>query len=78
MSASPYQRTCDELGVCQGRSHCAACAHPFAPGAIEHHTHSRVHHRRALLRWLRRAALFLAIVAVLPFVAGLITRALQP
>lgn len=50
-------------------------AHPFAPGAIEHHT-SR--HRRALLRWLRRAALFLAIVAVLPFVAGLITGALQP
>jgi hypothetical protein len=52
-------------------------AHPFAPGAIEHHTHSRVHQRRALLRWLRRTALFVTTVAGAAFVAGLITGALQ-
>lgn len=49
-------------------------AHPFAPGAIEHHTRR---HRRALLRWLRRTALFLTTVAGVAFVAGLITGALQ-
>lgn len=34
-------RTCDQLGVCQGRPGCgceAPVRHPFAPGAIEHHT----------------------------------------
>lgn len=38
--------------------------HYFAPGAIEHHTiYSRAHQKRALLRWLKRAALFMAAVA---------------
>lgn len=50
-------------------------AHPFAPGAIEHHTSPQ---RRALLRWLRRTALFVSTVAGCAFVAGLITGALQP
>lgn len=50
-------------------------AHPFAPGAIEHHTSRQ---RRALLRWLRRTAIFVTTVAGVAFVAGLITGALQP
>jgi hypothetical protein len=37
--------------------------HYFAPGAIEHHVFSRAHQRRALMRWLKRAALFMAAVA---------------
>lgn len=49
-------------------------AHPFAPGAIEHHT-SR--HRRALLRWLRRAVLLMAFTSTAAFLAGLIHGALQ-
>jgi hypothetical protein len=49
-------------------------AHPFAPGAIEHHTSRQ---RRALLRWLRRIAVLMSTVAVLAFVAGLITGAAQ-
>lgn len=54
--------------------------HPFAPGAIEHHHPRRIkaHQRRALLRWLVRAGLFTTLVAGVPFVAGLITGALQP
>jgi len=40
-------------------------AHAFAPGAIEHHIHSRAHQRRALLRWLKRAALAMALGALL-------------
>lgn len=51
--------------------------HPFAPGAITRHTHSRVQQRRALLRWLRRTALFMFTVAGVAFVAGLITGAMQ-
>ena len=47
-------------------------AHPFAPGAIEHHTAPQ---RRSLVRWLKRsAALMLGTVAV-AFVAGLATGA---
>ena len=49
-------------------------AHPFAPGAITRHTSAQ---RRALLRWLRRTALFIATVVGAAFVAGLITGALQ-
>lgn len=38
--------------------------HYFAPGAIEHHTiYSRAHQKRAMVRWLKRAALFMAAVA---------------
>ena len=48
--------------------------HPFAPGAITRHTSAQ---RRALLRWLRRTAVFMSTLAVLAFVAGLITGALQ-
>lgn len=47
-------------------------AYPFAPGAITRHTSAQ---RRALLRWLRRSALFVTTLAVLAFVAGLITGA---
>jgi hypothetical protein len=74
MSASQYRRTCEELGVCQGRSNCTTCTHPFAPGAITRHTSAQ---RRALLRWLRRTALLIATVVGAAFVAGLITGALQ-
>lgn len=32
-------RTCDQLGICQGLGHCGACSceqrYPFAPGVIE-------------------------------------------
>lgn len=49
-------------------------AHPFAPGAITRHTSAQ---RRALLRWLRRIAVFMFSVAVLAFMAGLITGAAQ-
>ncbi len=52
----------------------SASANPFPPGAITHHTSRQ---RRALLRWLRRAALAITTVACLAFVAGLITGALQ-
>ena len=48
-------------------------AHPFAPGAIEHHSSRQ---RRALLRWMRRTTLFITAVAVLAFLAGLATGAL--
>lgn len=44
-------------------------AHAFAPGAIEHHIHSRAHQRRALVRWLQRAALAMVAVSLL---AGLV------
>ena len=47
-------------------------AHPFAPGAIEHHTAPQ---RRALVRWLKRSAAFMASVAVVAFAAGLSTGA---
>lgn len=47
---------------------------PFAPGVITHHT-SR--HRRALLRWLRRAVLLMAFSSTAAFLAGLIHGALQ-
>lgn len=75
MSASAHRYSCSDLGVCQSRTTpCADCnSHPFAPGAIEHHTRQR----SALRHWLARAALFLAAVGVLAFVAGLATGALQ-
>lgn len=47
-------------------------AHPFAPGAIEHYTAPQ---RRALVRWLKRSAAFMASVAVVAFAAGLSTGA---
>lgn len=40
-------------------------AHPFAPGAIEHHIHSRAHQRRAMLSWIKRAAISMAMGALL-------------
>ncbi len=49
-------------------------AHPFAPGAITHHTSRQ---RRALLRWARRTATLITSVAAIAFVAGLIKGALQ-
>lgn len=49
--------------------------HPFAPGAIEHHTRSQ---RRALKRWLLITAAVLAAAPLLGLLAGLITGALQP
>lgn len=72
MSASQYRRTCEELGVCQGRSHCAACAHPFAPGAIEHH---RSRQRAELARWMRRAVRVMAWSAGISLLAGIATGA---
>ena len=47
--SAPQQRTCAELGVCQGRADCAACSYdapalqarlseahyPFAPGVLQ-------------------------------------------
>lgn len=80
MSASQYRYSCDELGACQGRATpCSGCIKPrqsplFAPGAIAHHT-SR--HRRALLRWLRRAVVLMAFTSTAAFLAGLIHGALQ-
>lgn len=44
-------------------------AHPFAPGAIEHHIHSRAHQRRALLRWLKRASMAMLAVCLLGLLA---------
>lgn len=44
-------------------------AHAFAPGAIEHHIHSRGHQRRALVRWLKRAALAMLAVCLLGLLA---------
>ena len=38
-------------------------AHPFAPGVVEHHIHSRAHQRRALMRWLRRVGLLIGATA---------------
>ena len=52
-------------------------AHPFAPGAIEHHTHTRLLQRRALLRWLRSAFVLMAITTTAAFVAGLVQGAMQ-
>ena len=49
------KRTCNDLGVCQGRQPaCSGClTRPaFAPGVIEHH----VRQRRALRKWLSRTA----------------------
>ena len=38
--------------------------HYFAPGTVEHHTiYSRAHQKRALRRWLKRAAMLMAAVA---------------
>lgn len=51
--------------------------HPFAPGVITRHTRSTTLQRRALVRWLRRVAVFIPTVAALAFLAGLITGALQ-
>jgi hypothetical protein len=77
MSASAHRYSCEDLGVCQSRNTpCSGCsAHPFAPGAIEHHSRQRC--SRTLRRWLARAALFLAFVGVLAFAAGLTTGFLQ-
>lgn len=50
----------------------SARRHPFAPGAIEHHT---APNRRELTRWLKRAALVITVPAVLALVAGYLTGA---
>jgi hypothetical protein len=49
-------------------------AHPFAPGAIEHHTHPQ---RRAVVRWLKRAAWLMAGASLIGLLAGLTSGALQ-
>lgn len=48
-------------------------AHPFAPGAIEHH---RRRQRRALLRWLGNALFFMACASGTALVAGIVYGAL--
>jgi hypothetical protein len=65
-------------------------AHPFAPGAIERHRRARRYltrlpglpgspdQRRALLRALRTLVLFLTVVALSAFAAGLIAGATAP
>lgn len=49
-------------------------AHPFAPGAIERHTRQRVpaHQRAALLLWMLRALVLMALTGTTGLVAGLI------
>lgn len=45
----------------------------FAPGVIEHHVRQRIRRRAALIKWLRRTALFMAAAATvysLAFTAG--------
>lgn len=65
-------RTCNDLGVFQGRTPaCSGClASPaFAPGVIEHH----VRQQRALRKWLGRTAWVLmaaCTVYTLAFAAG--------
>lgn len=65
------QRTCDELGLCQGRTPpCAGCkpfCSPFAPGVVEGpFPNDRI--TRLLQRW----ALGTAVLAGLALVAGLL------
>lgn len=76
MSASQYRRSCDELGLCQGRATpCANCVHPFAPGAITHHTHPQ---RRALVRAFKRTAALMGAAIVIGLLAGLVFGAVTP
>ena len=66
-------RSCDELGVCQGRTPpcqhtCQQAAHPFAPGTIEHTAR-----RSRLAPWQRLVldcAAVLAVAGLLGFCAG--------
>lgn len=68
-------RTCNELGVCQGRKPaCQGCSaaprqqpHPFAPGVIEGYDRYLM---RGLRFWLVRWVAFTAGAALVMFVAG--------
>ena len=52
--------------------------HPFATGVIQQFTRQRrAHQRRALVRWLGRIAVFMAAVAALSLVAGLVVGVLN-
>jgi hypothetical protein len=75
MSASAHRYSCEDLGVCQSRNTpCSGCsAHPFAPGAIEHHTRTRTW-REELTRWLIGAAIALACAISIGLLAGLASR----
>jgi hypothetical protein len=71
------RRTCDELGVCQAHSlRCARCLppQPFAPGAITRHTSAQ---RKALVRALKRTALFMVGAVFIGLVAGLVFGAMK-
>lgn len=80
-------RTCEELGVCQGRApRCAGCADPapglglLAPGAIERHR--RVRHwlgtpaqRRQVVTYLVLLALLMVLVGTVSMAAGYLVGA---
>lgn len=48
---------------------------PFAPGVITRHTRSTALQRRALVRWLRRAVMTMALAGAAGLLAGLVTGA---
>ena len=47
------------------------------PGLTRPHAYPNASHRRALARWLTRAAALMALAALVGLVAGLITGAFQ-
>lgn len=83
MSASAYHRSCEELGVCQGRATCATCTHHLRHEPLELHPH-RQHYIPApaqprhiqppasMARWAVFAALLMGAFTVGAALAGVL------
>jgi hypothetical protein len=88
--AARAERSCDALGLCQGKSpRCDGCTTGlqltsegirFAPGVIEHEPGGLLGtpaQRRELARWLVPSLLFSAVIGLVGLVVGLIAGRLS-
>ncbi|MFN3494541.1 MAG: hypothetical protein ACK40L_08550 [Hydrogenophaga sp.] len=74
MSASAYRRTCEQLGLCQGRPNCSSCTHPQRHEPLTLHPHrqhftptpAQNHQARRAVRY----ALLLGAATVVAVLAG--------
>lgn len=81
-----HARSCDELGVCQGRTppcslDCCAPVLRLAPGVIEGHKVGWLGtpaQRRELMRWLKPSLAFTAVVGLCGLAVGVIAGRFFP